>query len=330
MSSRAVRLHSPRLARNEVDQVQADVHLPPCVTSTRMDSPTFDIIVPTVGRVDPVDRLLASVAAQTYRAFQLIVVDQNRDERLVPVLDRYRQDMTIVRLTSSELGASRARNAGLEAMEGQLVAFADDDCWYPRDLLAQVEERLRTNPTWDGVTGRVVDEHFRPSVARWNKHAAQVSRANVWTSGVAVSIFLRARVAQAVGPFDESLGVGAGTPWGSGEETDYLLRTLEHGFTLQFDPALVVFHEQTRKDASPETIAAGRSYGMGMGRVLRKHGYPWWSGAYHAARSFGGAAIELGRGHSGEARFHWGVGRGRARGWLARPNATPPAGPRRW
>jgi glycosyltransferase involved in cell wall biosynthesis len=290
--------------------------------------PTFDIIVPTVGRVDQVDRLLTSVAAQSYGAFRLIVVDQNPDDRLVPVLERYRRDMTILRLTSSERGASRARNAGLAAMQGELVAFADDDCWYPPDLLARVEERLRANPEWDGVTGRVVDERFRPSVARWNRRACRVSRANVWTSGVAVSIFLRAHVAEAVGPFDETLGVGAGTPWGSGEETDYLLRALEQGFTLHFDPAVVVFHQQTRKDSSPETIAAGRSYGMGMGRVLRKHRYPWWSAAYHAARAAGGAAIELGRGRSGEARFHWGVARGRALGWLARWDATPSAAPR--
>jgi glycosyltransferase involved in cell wall biosynthesis len=290
--------------------------------------PTFDIIVPTVGRVDQVDRLVASLAAQSYRAFQLIVVDQNPDERLVPVLERYRQDMTIIRLSSSERGASRARNAGLAEMKGELVAFADDDCWYPPDLLARVEELLRTNPEWDGMTGRVVDERLRPSVARWNMRAGPVSRANVWTKGVAVSIFLRAHIVEAVGAFDETLGVGAGTPWGSGEETDYLLRAVEQGFRLHFDPAIVVFHEQTLKDSSPETIAAGGSYGMGMGRVLRKHGYPWWSAAYHAARAVGGAAIELGQGRSGRARYHWGVARGRALGWLARPDATPSAAPR--
>jgi GT2 family glycosyltransferase len=223
--------------------------------------------------------------------------------------------MTIVRLTS-ELGASHGRNVGLAAREGDLVAFADDDCWYPPDLLARVKEELREHPDWDGVTGRVVDEHGRPSVARWNKHACQVSRANVWTSGVAVSIYLRRHVVDRVGPFDETLGVGAGTPWGSGEETDYLLRALEQGFELHFDPDLVSCHEQTRRDASDATIAAGFPYGMGMGRVLRKHRYPWWSPAYQAARAVGGSALALGKGRPGEARFHWRVARGRARGWL--------------
>jgi hypothetical protein len=164
----------------------------------------------------------------------------------------------------------------------------------------------------------VVDEHGRPSVARWNKRACQVSRANVWTSGVAVSIYLRSQVVDRVGQFDETLGVGAGTPWGSGEETDYLLRALEEGFELHFDPSLVSCHEQTRRDASAATIAAGFPYGMGMGRVLRKHRYPWWSPAYHSARALGGSVLALGKGRSGEARFHWRVARGRALGWLGR------------
>lgn len=277
--------------------------------------PTFDIVVPTLGRVGELERLLASLATQTYRAFRLIVVDQNEDDRLVPILRRYEGDMPIVKLTS-DLGASHGRNVGLAAREGDLVAFADDDCWYPPDLLARVEEELRTHADWDGVTGQVVDEEGRPAVARWSKHAGRVTRANVWTSGVAVSIYLRGHVVDRVGPFDETLGVGAGTPWGSGEETDYLLRALEQGFELHFDPTLVSCHQQTRRDESAATIAAGFPYGMGMGRVLRKHGYPWWSAAYHAARAVGGSILALVRGRPGEARFHWAVARGRARGWF--------------
>jgi glycosyltransferase involved in cell wall biosynthesis len=278
--------------------------------------PTFDIIVPTLGRVGELDRLLASLSTQTYRAFRLIVVDQNRDDRLGPLLERYRKEMTIARL-ASDLGLSRSRNIGLAAREGELVAFADDDCWYPPGLLARVERELTTHPEWDGVTGRVVDAEGRPSVGRWSKHPGPINRVNVWTSGVAVSIYLRGHVVDRVGPFDETLGVGAGTPWGSGEETDYLLRALEHGFELRYDPALVSCHEQTRTDMSAATVAAGFPYGMGMGRVLRKHRYPWWSAAYHAARALGGSALALGSGRPREARFHWGVARGRARGWLS-------------
>jgi glycosyltransferase involved in cell wall biosynthesis len=276
----------------------------------------FDIVLATVGRRDELGRLLDSLAAQTCPDFRLIVVDQNLDERLVPLLERYRDRVPRLRVRS-EPGLSLARNAGLAEVGGDVVAFADDDCWYPDDLLARVRDLLRAHPDWDGVTGRVIDELGRPSAARWSSAAGPVDRRNVWTRGVSISIFLRRRVVERVGGFDETLGIGAGTRWGSGDETDYLLRALEQGFTLQYVPTVLVFHPQVRTDFSPAAVAAGRSYGMGMGRVLRKHGYPWWSAAYHVARAVGGAALALTQGRPAQARFYWAVARGRARGWLA-------------
>jgi len=278
---------------------------------------SFDIVVPTIGRSDELVKLLDSLAVQSHQGFRVMVVDQNPDERLLPILKRFEDRMPISRLTS-ERGASRARNAGLREVSGDVVAFPDDDCWYPPDVLSRVDALLQANPDWDGVTGRVLDEQGRDSVSRWARQAGRLDRAHVWTQGVAVSMFLRRRVTERVGEFDETLGPGAGTPWGAGEETDYLLRAMEAGLILEYLPDLTVFHPQKRADYTPATISAGGSYGRAMGRVLRKHRYPWWSAAYHVGRAFGGAAIALAHGNRAEARFHAAVGRGRAQGWLAR------------
>jgi GT2 family glycosyltransferase len=277
----------------------------------------FDIVVPTIGRSDELERLFESLALQSHREFRVIVVDQNEDERLRPILERFEDSMPITRMTS-ERGASRARNVGLREASGDAVAFPDDDCWYPANVLSHVDELLQANPDWDGVTGRVLDEQGRESVSRWSRNAGRVDKAHVWTQGVAVSMFLRRRVAQRVGEFDETLGPGAGTPWGAGEETDYLLRAIEAGFILEYLPGLTVSHPQKRADYTPATISTGQSYGRAMGRVLRKHRYPWWSAAYHVGRAYGGAVIALAHGDRAEARFHAAVGRGRAQGWLAR------------
>ena len=52
--------------------------------------PSFDLVVATVGRVAEPERLLASLEAQTHRGFRLLLVDQNLDDRLAPLLDRPR------------------------------------------------------------------------------------------------------------------------------------------------------------------------------------------------------------------------------------------------
>jgi glycosyltransferase involved in cell wall biosynthesis len=285
--------------------------------SPELRPPSFDIVLATVGRRNEIARLLDSLAAQSHRNFRLIVVDQNPDERLVPLLEQYEDVVRCLRLTSDR-GLSRARNVGLRAVTGDIVAFADDDCWYPVDLLARVGALLGTNPSWDGVTGSVIDESGRPSSARWSKRAGALDRINVWTRGVSISVFLRRGAVERIGEFDETLGIGAGTDWGSGEETDYLLRALERGCSLYYEPTLNVFHPQTRSEFTDKSIAAGRLYGLGMGHVIRKHGYPWWFGVYHAARAAGGAALALLHGDAAEARFHLAVARGRASGWLGR------------
>jgi glycosyltransferase involved in cell wall biosynthesis len=247
----------------------------------------------------------------------VIVVDQNDDGRALPLLERWSRHLSLQRV-ECEAGLSRARNAGLREATGDVVTFADDDCWYPVDLLQDVGHALTSNPRWDGVTGRVVDQDGAPSAARWSRYAGDIARANVWTRGTSISMFLRRRVVDAVGDFDETLGLGSGTPWGSGEETDYLLRAIAAGFVIRYEPSLTVFHPPTRTEFTPETIASGTRYGAGMGRVIRKHRYPWWFAGYHVGRAVGGAALAIARARIAEARFHLGVARGRARGWLAK------------
>ena len=110
----------------------------------------------TLGRTLEIERFVASLDTQTHYDFELIVVDQNPDDRILPFLQPYRTRFPILHL-HSEKGTSRARNVGLEHVKGDVVGFPDDDCWYPPDLLERVSEYLREHPDLDGITGRVTD-----------------------------------------------------------------------------------------------------------------------------------------------------------------------------
>lgn len=286
------------------------------MSETTPSSPSIDLVLATVDRTFEVGCFLESLACQTYRGFRLIVVDQNADRRLARILDAYDGAFSISRIASAR-GLSRARNAGLGHRQGDVVAFPDDDCRYPPDLLANVVAMLGAHPEWDGVTGRAVDDSGRPSSARWALSAGKIGRYNVWRRALSITIFLRQHVIETVGPYDESLGAGSGTPFGSSEETDYLLRALNAGFSLYYDPSLTVIHPDNRSQASCETIEAGQVYGAGMGRVLRKHHYPSWFAFYHVGRAVAGALLGLVNQRPPGARFHWAVARGRLRGWLS-------------
>jgi GT2 family glycosyltransferase len=276
--------------------------------------PSVDVVVATLGRTGELARLVASVGAQSLDGVRLIVVDQNEDDRLASVLAQLPSHVSLLHL-HSERGLSRARNVALQHLVAEVVTFADDDCWYAPDLLERVVSALEARPEDDGISVALLDEGGAPSSGRWDTAPGAIDRRNVWRRATSCTIFLRRRVVEAVGFFDEELGAGSGTEFGSGEETDYLLRALELGLRFWYDPSLAVFHPQSRLRHDTATIAAGRGYGMGMGRVLRKHRYSLWFAAYHCGRALGGSILSWCRKDPGAARFHWAVARGRASGW---------------
>jgi glycosyltransferase involved in cell wall biosynthesis len=116
----------------------------------------ISLLVATLGRVDELNRLLASLENQD-AGFEVLVVDQNPDDRLAPVLAAHSR--LAARHLRSERGLSRARNVGLRAAQGDLIAIPDDDCWYPAGLLARVEEWFRQN------RAHCREPTFRPAVS---------------------------------------------------------------------------------------------------------------------------------------------------------------------
>jgi glycosyltransferase involved in cell wall biosynthesis len=107
----------------------------------------ISLIVATLNRVTELERLLNSLEAQSYRDFEVLVVDQNPDERLLPVLDAH--DGLTIRHLRSQRGLSRARNVGLRVAGGDIISIPDDDCWYPPDLLRNLTEWFEAHPEYD-------------------------------------------------------------------------------------------------------------------------------------------------------------------------------------
>ena len=273
--------------------------------------PSFDLVVATVDRVAELERLLASVQAQTHRAVRVLLVDQNEDDRLEPVLQEQRS-FNLVRL-HAQRGLSRARNAALEDISADLVAFPDDDCVFASDLLERVALRFAGDRALDGLTGRAVDETGRSSQS-WAQDPAPLTRENLWNRAISFTIFLRAPLVARVGRFDEQLGLGATAPWASGEEIDYLVRALDAGARIEYDPALVVTHPDTR--VSPTTLTSlGNRDGASVGYILRKHRYPKRTVGRMLIRPIGGALVALVRRDRTEARFHLSTLRGRLLGY---------------
>lgn len=100
--------------------------------------PWVSIIIPTYNRRDFLREAIRSVLEQSFRDFELIVVDDGSDDGTREMIQREFPGL-LTYLYQENQGVSRARNRGLKLAQGEFVAFLDsDDLWLPRKLERQM------------------------------------------------------------------------------------------------------------------------------------------------------------------------------------------------
>lgn len=230
----------------------------------------ISLIIATLGRAEELERLFRSLHAQQYGRLECLVVDQNPDDRLVPLLTRWGAVLPLRHLRCAP-GLSRARNFGLEHVTGDIIAFPDDDCWYPPGLLHSVAAWFSSQQKYNILTVGACDDDGQASGNRWIQAQCELHPRNVFRTTFSSTIFVRRSSVSESIRFDPSLGVGSGTCFSSGEETDYVLRLMRSGEKGWFTRRWHIGHP--KRDMLSGTVDARRAcgYGSGMGYVLRRH-----------------------------------------------------------
>jgi glycosyltransferase involved in cell wall biosynthesis len=276
---------------------------------------SFSLVMATRGRTAEIaaflDSLLDPPDPATH-AVEVIVVDQNDDDRLDAVLAPYAGRLALRRIRSSVANANHARNLGLRAAQGEIVGFPDDDCLYPPGLLDRVAEAFRAEPALMLLTGPAASPAGGLGSGRWRGEAGEIDAATVWTSVIEFNLWLRRELALALGGFDEAMGPG--TPLGSAEGNDLVLRAVSAGNYAAYDPGLRVIHPDKR--LTDVAVQRARLYGRGLGFALRRHGVPASVWLPFMVRPIGGAALSLAKGRPRDAAYYAMTLFGRAEGFL--------------
>jgi glycosyltransferase involved in cell wall biosynthesis len=209
------------------------------------------VVVPTYNRADLLPRAMDSVLDQTYGDLELVVVDDGSTDDTGTVVEGY--DDPRVRYVAHETnrGANVARNTGIEAADGEYVAFLDsDDEWRPRKLELQMDamsdgawvgayceaETRTTGLTADlraaaaSVLARADDE---PDSRGGAELVGEILADNV-QPGAGSTLLVRTDVARDVGGFDEDLD--------RFQDPEFVLRVLQEGPVTYVDEPLVVRH----------------------------------------------------------------------------------------
>lgn len=234
------------------------------------ESVLFSLIVPTLNRRGDVERLLASIAAQMCRDFEVIIVDQNSGNLLDTICRDFAGRFPLVHLKTESKGAARARNLGLGSARGTLINFPDDDCEFTPDLLARVASQFRGDPDLDGLFARAIDPiSGESSVTRFDTRSQWVTARNLYRTTVEFTMFIRRHLFEEVGMLDETFGPG--TYYGAEEGADFVLRSLYRRKRLFYDPSLLIHHAQKVARYDARELERALSYGRGFGRMSAKH-----------------------------------------------------------
>lgn len=106
----------------------------------------FSVIVPVYNRIDEVRDLLESLAAQTCRDFEVIIVEDGSTQPCGEVVETFKDRLDVQYHFKDNEGRSIARNHGIERARGDYFIFFDSDCVIPPQYFATLSAALEANP----------------------------------------------------------------------------------------------------------------------------------------------------------------------------------------
>jgi GT2 family glycosyltransferase len=236
----------------------------------------LSFIVCTRNRVRQLPRTLDSIASaladKPDLAAELVVVDNGSTDGTAEFLHGFAaaQRFPVHSVREARPGLALARNAGIAASRGRLVAFTDDDCALGPGYLDDLLRHAAADPAPVLRGGRVslgdpADLRFTfkesPTVQRMTRetHPATVV--------LGCNMVIPRAILDAVGPFDPRLG--AGTKLHAGEDSDYAYRAFRAGFAVEYVPDMPVLHFHGRRDPA-EVQELERRYHFGNGALAAK------------------------------------------------------------
>lgn len=168
----------------------------------------ISVIIPTYNRLGAVLRAVDSVLKQSFRQFELIIVDDGSQDKTLEFLSRY-DDSRLRIFSVPHGGVAKARNLGVSKASHDWLCFLDsDDVWRRHKLSEQIRYHS-THP--DCVISQTDDVWIRKSVRVNKMKKYQVSDGDIFARSLKLclifcsSVMVKKSVFDAAGGFDESL-----------------------------------------------------------------------------------------------------------------------------
>jgi len=106
----------------------------------------FSIVIPTFNSAQTIERTLESVLKQTFRNFEVIIVDDESKDNSIEKINKFTNDSRLKIISQRNQGASIARNNGVSKAQNKYIAFLDADDEWNLKYLETVHQAIKLNP----------------------------------------------------------------------------------------------------------------------------------------------------------------------------------------
>lgn len=211
-------------------------------------APVFSIVIPTYNRPATFRRAVASTASQSFRDFEVIVVDDgSATQYATETCSEFDLDCTVI-INDRNRGVAASRNAGIAAARGDYIAFLDDDDEYLESFLQSTYEQLHPSDvsigfSWCGANIYHYNADGTMQNTRLTKTFVSEGNTNeslfdqLFSIGSGYGLTVKTACIRKTGAFDERYRVV--------EDTDFFLRLLTAGFYPRIVPGIhIALHNQ--------------------------------------------------------------------------------------
>lgn len=214
-------------------------------SETELSNPFVSVVICTYNRADYLKKCLDSMIVQSYNNFEVIVVNGPSTDATDSLLKRY--PYSIVR-QKRKGGLSAARNLGIKAAKGEIIAIIDDDAIADKNWIQNFARKYENDSTGcvGGLTysvnnkGEIIEKTMEWEVNKFGRsrcsHFNDNESKNTWFKYVhGCNTSFRKKVLDEIGGFDEYY-----TYWL--DESDVCVRIAKAGYNIEYQPGAVVYH----------------------------------------------------------------------------------------
>jgi cellulose synthase/poly-beta-1,6-N-acetylglucosamine synthase-like glycosyltransferase len=229
-----------------------------------LNPPFISVIVPVFNGEKTIDECIKSLLNLEYpkERYETIIVDNNSTDNTRQIVKKY----PVTLLLETKRGSYAARNAGIRAAKGDILAFTDSDCIVDKNWLEHIIKKF-DNAEVGGVGGKVIAYNPITIVEQYTaKFSGDLDQETFMSYKepfiITANAAYRRDVLYKIGRFDESFL--------SGGDMDLGWRVFWQGFKIVYEPKAIVYHKH--RTTLKGLFFQSFKYAEGHVRLFKKYG----------------------------------------------------------